>query len=166
MQLSTLIGASLVAVASALNSSYPPINLGYYSYPRANTFVAWSPFTPTKTSELVETCDTRGAVKGTGTWSSIRTYSSQIVRDPICRNPFNLTDASTGKVYENLEVACEDDNISIYLRPVVTAIVDVATNQTIQTCVPVVAGGELENTYASCSSCCSVGLSWDFTCSA
>ncbi|KAF6810128.1 hypothetical protein CSOJ01_06540 [Colletotrichum sojae] len=165
MQLSTLIGASFVAVASALNSSYPPINLGYYSFPHGNIFVAWSPFTPTKTSELLEVCDTSGAVKGTGTWTGIRTQSTYTL-DPICRKPFNYTDASTGQKYYNVEAACEDDNIDIGLRPVVTAIVDVASNTTVQTCVPVVASGELEETWVSCSACCSTGLQWSFACSA
>ncbi|KAF4871690.1 hypothetical protein CGCSCA1_v009048 [Colletotrichum siamense] len=161
MQLTTLVGASFVALASALNTSYPPINLGYFSYPHGNLFVAWSPFTPTKTSDVQEVCDTSGAIQGTATWTSIRAYNTYVF-DPICRNPFNVTDDATNTTYYNLELACEDDDIPLYAEPEVTAVVDVATNRTIQTCVPAVVEGE---NYASCSKAPYQGVRFSFACS-
>ncbi|KAL0932613.1 uncharacterized protein CTRU02_211576 [Colletotrichum truncatum] len=160
MQLSTLIGASFLAVASAQNTSYAPINLGYYYFPRGNFFVAWSPFTPTKTQEVVDTCLARGAVQGTATWSTIRERHSGYVLGPICRNPFNVTNDETGETYYNLELACTDDNIPIEQNPTVTAVVDVASNKVVQTCVPaVVEGGET----ATCNTW--TGLEYAFACS-
>ncbi|KAF9881478.1 hypothetical protein CkaCkLH20_00624 [Colletotrichum karsti] len=161
MQLSTLIGASFLAMASAQNTSYPPINLGYFSYPHGNQFIAWSPFTPTRTQEIEEVCDTYGAIKGTATWTSIRSYNTYVF-DPICRNPFNITSDETGETYYNLEVACVDDNIELQGRPEVTAIVDVATNKTVQTCVPAVVEGE---NYSSCSTYRGQGVQFSFACS-
>ncbi|KAL0944728.1 uncharacterized protein CTRU02_202615 [Colletotrichum truncatum] len=163
MQLSTLFGASLLAIASAqeTETSYPPINLGYFSFPHGNTFVAWSPFTPTKTQDVELVCDTSGAIKGTATWTGIRTYSTYVFK-PICRNPFNITSDETGETYRNLELACEDDNVPLYARPVVTAVVDRATNKTIQTCVPAVVEGD---NYATCTTFRGQGVSYEFACS-
>ncbi|KAK1676807.1 hypothetical protein BDP55DRAFT_660812 [Colletotrichum godetiae] len=159
MQLSTLLGASFVAAASA---ALPPINLGYLSYPHGNLFVAWSPFTPTTTQEITDVCDTRGAVKGTATWTTIRAYNTYVFK-PICRNPFNVTDAVTNTTYYNLELACVDDNIPLYANPEVTAVVDTKTNKTVETCVPVSLNGQ--STYGACSDHFS-GVSYSFACSA
>ncbi|GKT53001.1 hypothetical protein ColTof4_13027 [Colletotrichum tofieldiae] len=133
MQLFTIVGASFMAVAFA---ALPPISLGSIGYPHGSRFVAWSPFTPTTTQELVEVCDTRGAIKGTATWTEIRVYETYVF-DPICRNPFNITDDATNTTYRNLELACVDDNIPLYAMPEVTAVVDRTTNKTVETCVPV-----------------------------
>ncbi|KAF4835241.1 hypothetical protein CGCTS75_v002746 [Colletotrichum tropicale] len=161
MQLTTLVGASAVALTSALNTSYPPINLGYFAYPHGNLFIAWSSFTPTKTSEVQEVCDTHGAIHGTATWTSIRAYNTYVI-DPICRNPFNITDDATNTTYYNLELACEDDDIALSLEPEVTAVVDVATNRTVQTCVPSVVEGENS---ATCSTGTFQAVRFSFACS-
>ncbi|WYZ40796.1 hypothetical protein EsH8_IV_001137 [Colletotrichum jinshuiense] len=159
MHLSVLLSASFVAVTSA---SLPPINLGYFSYPHTNEFVAWSPFIPTATQELAEVCDSQGGFTGTATWSSIRTASTYVY-EPICRNPFNITDVVTNITYYDLELACLDDNIDLAARPEVTAVVDRATNEVIETCVPVLKDGS--SWYESCGDHRS-GLSYDFACSA
>lgn len=171
MRFSSLLGASLMALsASAQNSTnsstpLPPINLGYLSYPHGNQFMAWT--LPTPTTPLKETCDTRGAgVNGTATWTSIRAYDTYVTK-PICRNPFNVSyeDFTTGRVttFFNLELACEDDDIALQANPVVTAVVDVATNKTVESCstapVPSPTGG-----YVSCTSA-GEGLTWSFACS-
>ncbi|GKT48274.1 uncharacterized protein ColSpa_08455 [Colletotrichum spaethianum] len=137
MQLSTTLGAYFVAVASA---TLPPINLGYFDYPHGNQFVAWTPFTPTTTQDLTEVVDTLGAVNGTATWTAVRTVNTYVT-DPICRNPFNITDDATNSTYLNLELACVDDNIPIWAQPEVTAVVDRTTNKAIETCVPVTKDG-------------------------
>ncbi|KAJ0159737.1 hypothetical protein CTA2_9191 [Colletotrichum tanaceti] len=159
MQLSAILGASLVAVAHAI---LPPINLGAIGYPHGSRFVAWSPFTPTTTQELVEVCDKRGAIKGTATWTEIRVYETYVF-DPICRNPFNITDDATNATYRNLELACVDDNISLYARPEVTAVVDRTTNKTVETCVPVSKDGE---EFRSVCSGNIVSMSFGWACSA
>ncbi|KZL87039.1 hypothetical protein CI238_02210 [Colletotrichum incanum] len=163
MQLSTLTGASFLAVASAQNVSYPPINLGTLRFPHGNVFVAWSPFTPTKTQELIDVCDSRGAIKGTATWTAVRTYNTYVY-DPICRNPFNITDDATNTTYYNLELACVDDNIPLTEIPQVTAVVDRATNKTIETCVPARGNDDLQ-LGPNCLKTPSESLYWDFACS-
>lgn len=161
MHFSTLIAASFLAVASAQDTSYPPINLGTFGYPHGNQFVAWSPFTPTTTQDVGEVCDTRGAITGTATWTAVRVANTYVF-DPICRNPFNITDDVTNTTYYNLELACVDDNIDIGLEPQVTAVVDTATNKTIETCAPVPSA----DSYSQCTIDRSAGLSWKFACSA
>ncbi|KAK1981212.1 hypothetical protein LZ30DRAFT_593175 [Colletotrichum cereale] len=133
MRLSILLGASCAAIASA---SLPPINLGYFAYQRDNEIVAWSPFTPTTTQELLDVCNERGPAFGTPTWSVIRAASTYAY-EPICRNPFNVTDTETNTTYYDLELACVDDDIDYNLSPEVTAVVDRATNRAVETCVPV-----------------------------
>ncbi|GKT59296.1 hypothetical protein ColTof4_12413 [Colletotrichum tofieldiae] len=160
MQLSVLLSASFAAVALA---SPPPINLGYFSYPHTNEFVAWSPFTPTTTQELAEVCDAQGGFKGSATWTSIRTASTYVY-EPICRNPFNVTDVVTNTTYYDLELACVDDNIDLAARPEVTAVVDRATNKEIETCVPVLKE-DGTSWYETCGDFRS-GLNYAFACSA
>ncbi|WYZ35947.1 hypothetical protein EsH8_X_000594 [Colletotrichum jinshuiense] len=159
MHFSTLVSAFFVAAASAQNT-YPPINLGTYGFPHGNIFVAWSPFTPTTTQEVVDVCDAKGAIQGTATWSAIRTASTYVLK-PICRNPFNITDDATNTTYFNLELACVDDNIDIGLQPQVTAVVDTATNKTIETCVPAPIA-----TTTGCHGTTFESFSWQFACSA
>ncbi|GKT51119.1 uncharacterized protein ColSpa_11300 [Colletotrichum spaethianum] len=164
MQFSTIISAAFLAIASAENTTYPPINLGRFYYPHGNQFVAWSPFTPTTTQEVAELCDSRGAIKGTATWTAVRVWNTYVF-DPICRNPFNLTDDATNTTYYNLELACVDDNIPITAEPEVTAVVDRNTNKTIESCVPVptdtgIGGG------VSCTRGADGGLNFQFACSA
>nr|XP_036580408.1 uncharacterized protein CTRU02_09638 [Colletotrichum truncatum]KAF6788320.1 hypothetical protein CTRU02_09638 [Colletotrichum truncatum] len=160
MKLAIISSASLMAVSSAQEASYPPINLGYYFFPRGNMFVAWSPFTPTKTQDIVDVCQVSGATKGTATWTSIRAEHSGHVYEPICRNPFNITNDETGETYYNLELACTDDNIPLQETPTVTAVVDVASNKVIQTCVPAVVDGAKK---ATCNPY--VVLDYSFSCS-
>lgn len=164
MHFTNLIAASFLAVASAQDISYPTINLGVFGYPHGNQFVAWSPFTPTTTQEVSEVCDSRGAIKGTATWTAIRVYNTYVY-DPICRNPFNITDDATNTTYYDLELACVDDNISLYEIPQVTAVVDRATNKTVEACAPVQTS-EPNQWYGPCSSCCGAGVTWSFACSA
>ncbi|TDZ38292.1 hypothetical protein CTRI78_v010881 [Colletotrichum trifolii] len=162
MHFSSLIKASLLALAAAQNVSYSPLSLGYFSYPHGNAFIAWSPFVPTKTSDIQDICDTAGAIKGTATWTAVRFYNTYAV-DPICRKPFNYTSDETGERFYNVELACVDDDIEWTRRPEVTAVVEVATNKTIQTCVPVVfPEGEL--TYSGCSPFSAQGVSYNFAC--
>ncbi|OLN81959.1 hypothetical protein CCHL11_08635 [Colletotrichum chlorophyti] len=161
MQLSTLIAASFLAVASAA-TTYPPINLGRFGYPHGHHFVAWSPFTPTTTQELDDVCMKRGAIQGTATWTAVRVVNTYVL-GPLCRKAFDITDDVTNITYTNLELACEDDNIAWGIEPVVTAIVDRSTNKTIETCLPVPTDSP-----ASLSGCRPLGpegLSFKFACS-
>ncbi|GKT64753.1 hypothetical protein ColTof4_07150 [Colletotrichum tofieldiae] len=137
MQLLIILSTSFVAVSSV---ALPPINLGYFDYPHGNQFVAWTPFTPATTQELTEVADLLGAIKGTATWTAIRTVNTYIT-DPICRNPFNITDDATNSTYLNLELACVDDNIPLWAQPEVTAVVDRTTNKTVETCIRVTKDG-------------------------
>ncbi|KZL82757.1 hypothetical protein CI238_10092 [Colletotrichum incanum] len=137
MQFSLTFTASFVAAASA---ALPPINLGYFDYPHGNQFVAWTPFTPTTTQELAEVANSLGAIKGTATWTAIRT-DNIYTTDPICRNPFNITDDATNSTYLNLELACVNDDVPLWAKPEVTAVVDRTTNTTVETCVPVTQDG-------------------------
>ncbi|GKT47249.1 uncharacterized protein ColSpa_07430 [Colletotrichum spaethianum] len=142
MQLSILIGTSSVVTALA---SLPPINLGYFSYPHTT-----------------KVCDAQGGFKGSATWSSIRTDSTYVC-EPICRNPFNVTDVVTNTTYYDLELACVDDNIDLAARPEVTAMFDRVTNKEIETCVPVLKDGA--SWYETCGDSRS-GLEYSFACSA
>ncbi|KAK2033231.1 hypothetical protein LX32DRAFT_635403 [Colletotrichum zoysiae] len=139
MQLPILLGASFVAVAAA---SLPPINLGYFAYDRTNEIVAWSPFTPTTTQELLDVCNEQGPAFGTKTWTTIRAVST-IVNKPLCRNPFNVTDVETNTTYYDLELACADEDEDLLNAYQVTAVVDRATNKPVETCVqkPLEGGG-------------------------
>ncbi|KAK2052692.1 hypothetical protein LY76DRAFT_322872 [Colletotrichum caudatum] len=162
MHFSLLFNAAFVAVASAKTTAYPPINLGRFYYPHGNQFVAWAPFTPTTTQEVAEVCDARGAIRGTATWTAVRVWNTYVF-DPICRNPFNITDDATNTTYYNLELACVDDNIPITAEPEVTAVVDRNTNKTIEICAPVptdsaVGGG------VSCSNPANGGLQFQYAC--
>ncbi|TKW49115.1 hypothetical protein CTA1_2604, partial [Colletotrichum tanaceti] len=113
MHFSTLLAATFAAVASAKDTAYPPIiNLGRFGYPHGHQIIAWSPFTPTTTQDVVKLCDTRGAVKGTATWTAVRTVNTYVL-GPLCRKPFNLTDDDTGVTYTDLELACVDDDVDI-----------------------------------------------------
>ncbi|KAK2038291.1 hypothetical protein LZ31DRAFT_609057 [Colletotrichum somersetense] len=132
MQLPILLGASFVAVATA---SLPPINLGRYAYPRTNEMVAWSPFTPTTTQDLLDVCNERGPASGSKTWTTIQAIST-IINKPLCRRPFNVTDIETNTTYYDLELACADEHIDLLTAWQVTAVVDRATNKPVQTCVP------------------------------
>ncbi|KAK2003317.1 hypothetical protein LX36DRAFT_707212 [Colletotrichum falcatum] len=134
MQLSILLGASSAVLAAA--ASFPPINLGYYAMPqRVNQIVAWSPSTPTTTQELAGVCNEQGPFYGTPTWTAIRTVSTYAYA-PVCRNPFSITDVETNTTYHDLELACVDDDIDWNAWPEVTAVVDRATNEAVETCVP------------------------------
>ncbi|KAK2055032.1 hypothetical protein LY76DRAFT_596399 [Colletotrichum caudatum] len=132
MQLPILLGASFVAVAAA---SLPPINLGNFAYDRTSEVVAWSPFTPTTTQELLDVCNEQGPAFGTKTWTVVQAIST-IITKPLCRNPFNITDVETNTTYYDLELACADEDINLLLAYQVTAVVDRATNRPVETCVP------------------------------
>ncbi|TQN66662.1 hypothetical protein CSHISOI_08791 [Colletotrichum shisoi] len=165
MHFSTLIAAAFVAVASAKDVVYPPIiNLGRFGYPHGNQFIAWSPFTPTTTQDVVKLCDTRGSVKGTATWTAVRTVNTYVL-DPICRKPFNLTDDDTGTTYRNLELACVDDDIPISAEPEVTAVVDRNTNKTVHTCTRVWADSEA-GTSQGCTRSANGGVMYLYACAA
>lgn len=163
MQLSTVLSASLVAVASA---TYPPINLGTYTTKWELSFIAWSPFTPTTTEEVTKVCDSHGALNGTATWTSVAAYDYYYNTNPVkpvCRNPFNITDDATGTTYYNLELACEDDSVSLTAGPVVTAVVDGNTNKEIQKCVQVPKSGAQ---YGACTEAYGGAVSYQFACTA
>lgn len=164
MHFPTLIAASILAVVSAQDIDYPTINLGTFGYPHGNQFVAWSPFTPTTTQDVVELCDSAGAIQGTATWTAIRVANTYVL-DPICRKPFNITDDATNTTYYDLELACVDDNIDIHAFPQVTAVVERKTNKTVEACAPVPTV-EPYDWYGACQSCCGAGLTWQFACSA
>lgn len=163
MHFPTLIAASFLAIASAQDTiTYPKINLGRFGYPHGNQFVAWSPFTPTTTQDVVDLCDSNGAIQGTATWTAIRVANTYVL-DPICRKPFNITDDATNTTYYDLELACVDDNIDIHKWPQVTAVVERKTNRTVEACAPVPSTDPLE-WYGECKSCCGAGLTWQFAC--
>lgn len=164
MHFPTLIAAALMAVSSsAQDTAYPPINLGTYGYPHGNQFVAWSPFTPTTTQDVTELADTHGAIQGTATWTAVRVYNTYVF-DPICRNPFNITDDATNTTYYDLELACVDDNIDIHETvPQVTAVVDRKTSKTVEACRPVYTADPWE-WYGQSSCNCGAGLAWQFAC--
>lgn len=159
LPLAALVLATLTTAQDT--TALPPLNLGYWGYTHGNQFVAWVP--PTPTVPLLTTCDTRGASNAsapTATWTSIRAYNTYVFK-PICRNPFNITDPATGAVFAQLELACVDDNVPLAAQPEVTAVVDVATNRTVETCVavPFVRGSG----YTSCTGASEV-LTWSFAC--
>lgn len=164
MHFSNLIVASFLAVVSAEDTSYPTINLGTFGYPHGNQFVAWSPFTPTTTQDVTELCDTYGAIQGTATWTAIRVANTYVL-DPICRKPFNITSDATNTTYYDLELACVDDNIAIGLMPQVTAVVERATNKTVEACAPVPSVNPYD-WYGQCTAGGGAGVIWQFACSA
>ncbi|KAK0377364.1 hypothetical protein CPAR01_06540 [Colletotrichum paranaense] len=163
MKCSTIIAASSLALVSAGNCSLPQINLGHFSFPHTNMFVAWSPYTPTTIQELDDVCVKAGAIKGTATWTAVRTASTY-TSGPICGNPFNITSDETGVTYRNLELACSDDN-SEGLATQVTAIVDATSQTTVQTCTPVLVDGQPFRLGDGCSNYRGSSLSFDFACS-
>ncbi|TDZ30045.1 hypothetical protein C8035_v003522 [Colletotrichum spinosum] len=161
MKLILLLSAGSWALVSARNIS--SINLGHYRFPHNDVFIAWSPFTPSTTEELDELCVKSGAIKGTATWSAVRTSSTDTT-GPICGSPFNVTSDETGVTYRDLELACSDDN-SEGLASQVTAVVDAASKQTVQTCVPVLKDGEEFYLHEGCSNYHGSSVSFNFACS-
>ncbi|KAK1999413.1 hypothetical protein LX36DRAFT_574394 [Colletotrichum falcatum] len=153
--------SAFVAAVAAENTTFPPINLGRFSYPHGNQLVAFT-YTPTTTQEVVEVCDTNGAIRGTATWTAVRVWNTYVF-DPICRHPFNITDDATNTTYYNLELACVDDNIPITAEPEVTAVVDRNANKTIETCVPVPTYNGLGDA-VSCSKYAGAGLQYQYAC--
>jgi len=136
--------------------------LGYYALPqRVNQIVAWSPFTPTTTQELLDVCNEQGPAFGTPTWTVIRAAST-FAYEPICRNPFSITDTDTNTTYNDLELACVDDDIDYNVSPQVTAVVDRATNKAVQTCVSLQSDGR--GLFTNCGGGFSSALYYDYAC--
>ncbi|KAK1718183.1 hypothetical protein CaCOL14_010454 [Colletotrichum acutatum] len=121
MQISTLSVAAAV-FQSFVKAAYPPNSLGTFAYSHGNQLVTENPSTQTTAQELVELCNSSGAIQGIATCTAI-CVANTYVFGLICRKPFSFTDDFTNRTYANLEPACVGDIIGILLEPDVTAVV-------------------------------------------